>query len=290
MPKTSKQSKSYRRKKPSLRKAKQVVGKAHKRAAKKNMDTFYLKAKVNATLIPTQGLKVANYFYRHFPLFDSTDPLNVTQIPEFNLYRIQYDKVRVNRVTIKVTPKANVLDQVAAQNDGAVNVSGSGMVYHAIDRDGPAPSNIAAIERYPSMRKTSVLKPFTRSYSITYDKMVWLDCQGIYATTQNDTMQRWGMFGGVTVYAENFLEETTEIFNEPWADVEVSYDCVFQGKTSASLTVGEDGSVTLTPQELFTPLVQSSLGVGTHGGPSGLVNVVDNDGVSGTISDRQDHS
>jgi len=278
-------------KKVSLAKAKRVVGKAHKRAAKTNKDTFFLKAKVSAVLTPGQGSVVSNYIYRHFPLMDPTGPTSISQIPEFNLYRIQYDQVRINRVTIVVTPKANVLDQGVAQADGVLQVAGNGMIYSAIDRDGPAPSNPTAIERYPSMRKHSVLKKIKRSYSIKWNGADWLDCQNIYATAPEDTLRRWGAFGGVTLYGENFLEEIGETVNEPWADVEIYYDCVFRGKTSASLSVGVDGSVTLTPQEVFTPLSFSPLGVGTYTlHASAESQTIDNTGATVTMSDRQDHS
>jgi hypothetical protein len=44
-----------------------------------------------------------------------------------------------------------------------------------------------------------------------------------------------GLTGGVTMYADNLLEDNLEIINEPWATVVVEYNIVFQGKTSNSL-------------------------------------------------------
>lgn len=275
------------RKRPALKAAKKVVSKAHKRAAKSNKDTFFLMAKTGTTLIPTQGITVSNYVYQHFPLLQQGAPLAVTGIPEFNLYRLQYDQVRINSVKVVVKPKANVLDMFNAQSDNVANLGGTGMIYTAVDRDGPGPSNIAALERYPSFKKYSLLKGFTRQYSIRWDQSFWLDCQNIYAGSEDDVLRRMGCLGGVTIYAENILEDVGEIINEPWADVEVYYGCVFRGKTSASLNLNDDGSVTITPQENFVPLPFSPLGVGTH---SGVVTTLDNSGNLVTISDRQDHS
>lgn len=275
--------------KPSMKKAKQMVTKQHKTKAKKNMDTFFLRAKVNTTITPSQGAVVANYIYQHFSLMDQTGPLSVTNIPEFNLYRIQYDKVRINSVHVVVTPKANTFDAAIAQNDD-LNVSGSGVIHTAIDRDGPAPSNVAAIERYPSYKKYDIKKKFSRMYSIRWGTNEWLDCQNIYATAPEDTLRRWGAFGGVTIYAENLPEDLFELINEPTHHVEVYYNCVFQGKTSASLSVGDDGSVTLTPHENFAPLPFSALGTGTQGGPTGRVVTYDNSGNEVIMRDRQDHS
>lgn len=274
--------------KPSLRKAKQMVTKNRKAKAKKNMDTFFLRAKVQSTLIPAQGALVANYLYQHFSLMDSALPTGITQIPEFNLYRVQYDKVRINSIHVVVTPKANVLDVATAQNDGAYNLTGDGMVHTCIDRDNAAPSNIAAIERYPSYKAYSQRKKFSRQYSIRWPTGVWLDCQNIY---QDQTLlNRLGCFGGVTMYGENFLEDQLEITNEPWVKVEIFYNCVFQGKTSASLAVANDGTVTLRPHELFTSLPFTPLGHGTQGGPTGRVVTFDNTSTQVIIGDRGDHS
>jgi len=288
MPRTTKTGRRRVARKPTMKKAKQMVTKLHKKKAKKNMDTFFLRAKVQDTLVPSQGVLVANYLYRHLPLMDAASPLSVTNIPEFNLYRVQYDKVRINSVHIVVTPKANVLDVAAAQNDAAYMVNGDGLIHTVIDRDSGAPSNIAALERYPSYRAYSQRKKFSRSYGITWTPGIWLDCQNIYQDTT--LLNRMGCFGGITLYGENFMEDQLEITNEPWAKVEVYYNCVFQGKTSASLTVSDDGSITLRPHELFTNLAQTPLGSGTGGGPTGRVVTYDNSGNQVIMGDRGDHS
>jgi len=134
---------------------------------------------------------------------------------------------------MKVTPKGNVLDQANAQNDTLFNNSGDGLVHTCIDRDGVAPSSTAVISRYPSYKKYDIKKPFTRSYSIRYPTGVWLDCQSPSTFSMKKEL---GLSGGITLYAEDILEDSGEVWNEPWAQVQVQYNIVFQGKTSNSLT------------------------------------------------------
>lgn len=229
-------------KKPSVAKAKRVVTKVRKSKAKRNMDTFFLKAKTVSTIVPAQGVAVANYVYWASTLDPTSSPAGNNQFltnAEFKLYSQMYDKFRINKVTMKIVPKANVSDIAINQLDTNYNLTGDGMVHTCIDRDGLAPSNIAAISRYPSYKKFSVLKTWSRSYSIRYPTGVWLDCQSPASFTMAKEL---GLTGGITLYAENFLEDNYEIFNEPWAQVEHSYDIVFQGKTSASLTAVSDAS------------------------------------------------
>lgn len=223
--------------KPTMKKAQAMVTNNRKKKAKKNMDTFFLKTKVVQTITPIQGATVSNYVYFSESLAPSPAinpyPGAYTQNAEFLLYKLQYDKFRVNSVKITVTPKANVLDQAVAQNDGNFNVTGDGLIHTCLDRDSNAPSSKAVISRYPSYKKYSVLKPFSRSYSIKYPMGVWLDCQspGTFSVAQE-----LGLGGSITLYAENLLEDNYEAFNEPWATVLIEHNIVFQGKTSNSLT------------------------------------------------------
>lgn len=281
---TSKIGKSKKVSKHIYAKVKRSMAKTKKSKAKKNMDTFFFQAKTAATLIPKQGVSVANYVYQQIALMDSASAIGVTQIPEFVLYKNLYDQVRINSVTVKLIPKANVLDMFNAQQEDIMNVSGSGVYYHAIDRDGLAPSNVASILRYPSVRKTSVLKPSTRTYKVTWPSGMWLDCGQIY--TDQENLRRQGCFGGITYYAENLYEESLELINEPWATLEITYNCVFRGKTSASLTVGDTGAVTIVPHDLITNLAPSDL-LPLYG----QVNLTtDNTGATVSLTDRGDHT
>jgi len=228
-----------RKSRMGLKKAKKMITKLHKTKAKKNMDTFFLKCKTTALLTPTQGVATSNYYYGWYPLLQATGT-GIGTNSEFNLYRLQYDKVRVNSVKITITPKANVFDQGNAQNDTSYTLTGDGAIHTAIDRDGPAPSSTAAISRYPSYRKYSVMKKFSRSFSVKYPTGVWLDCQNVFGN--QSLIDQLGLAGSITVYGENFVEDKLELYNEPWAEVLIEYNCVFQGKTSASLSFTLDAS------------------------------------------------
>jgi len=231
--------------KPALAKAKRMVTKNRKAKAKRNMDTYFLKTKTNVTLSPSQGGVASNFIYRVYNLdpTEAGDSALYLKNAEFALWKLQYDKFRVNSVKVTVVPKANILDQAVAQNDGQFNTSGDGLVHTCIDRDGPAPSSTAIIMRYPSYRKYSILKPFTRTYAIKYPTGVWIDCG---APGQFSMATELGLKGSITLYAENILEDTLEVFNEPWATVSVEYNIVFQGKSSNSYSGVYDGEGNLT--------------------------------------------
>lgn len=232
-------------KKPSMAKAKRMVTKQRKAKAKKNMDTFFFKSKVTALITPLQGVAVANYIYSVFTLDPTGSPFTGSYMSnaEFNLYRGMYDKFRVNSVKVTFTPKANVLDQNVANQDATLNLTGDGMIHHCVDRDGPAPSNVARVSRYPSYRKTSVLKKFSRTYSIKYPTGIWIDCDSPATFSMTKEL---GLSGGVTIYAENILEDNYEVWNEGWASVLVEHSIVFQGKTSGTLAGVYDGAGELT--------------------------------------------
>lgn len=225
----------------NLRRAKRMITNLHKRKANKNMDTFFLKTKTTNIVAFSQGVGVSNYMYWN----SSLDPTGVVggasylNNAEFNLYKVQYDKFRVNSVKVTVKPKANVFNATDAQNDGLYTLSGDGVIHTCIDRDGFAPSNIAAVSRYPSYRSYSALKTFSRMYSIKYPTGVWIDCQSPGTFTMAKEL---GLTGAITLYAENIVEDVGEVFNEPWAEILVEYNIVFQGKTNSSLSAVRDAS------------------------------------------------
>lgn len=226
----------------AMRKAKRMLANKKKRAARTGGDTFFLRAKTTGTIVPTQGVTVSNYISSFWKLIDTSSVVGVTQNSEFGLYAQLYDRVRINRMTIRITPKANVLDQQHAQDEGQLNVSGDGMVHTIVSRDDDSYStSIARLQRVTSYKRFSVLKPFTRTYGITYPKGIWLDCQNVDANQA--MLTQLGASGGVGLYAENILEENFELFNEPWAALEITYDCVFQGKTGSALTLTDDGKI-----------------------------------------------
>ena len=246
--------KSKKARKPTLKRAQKVVTKSRAKKAKKNMDTFFFKSKVTATITPQQGGLVANYIYNSFTLDPTGAGSAYINNAEFNLYRGLYDKFRVNSVKVTFIPKANVLDQLNNNNDTSLNTTGDGKIHHCVDRDGVAPSSISRISRYPSYRYTSVLKKFSRVYSVKYPMGIWIDCDAPGAFSMSKEL---GLTGGVTIYAENILEDAGEIFNEPWASVLVEHNIVFQGKTSGLLSAVYD-------QQDPPQLVGVSVGYTTH--------------------------
>lgn len=230
-------------KRPTLAKAKKMVTKNHKAKAKKNMDTFFFKSKVTAVITPVQGATVANYIYNTFLMDPAGTGAAYINNSEFNLYRFQYDKFRVNSVKVTFIPKANVLDAQNAQNDTVLNLTGDGAIHTCVDRDGDAPSSIARISRYPSYQKKDIKKKFSRTYSVKYPTGIWIDCQSPGSFTMSKEL---GLTGGVTIYAENVVEDNYEVWNEPWASVLVEHNIVFQGKVSGSLSGVYDASGNLT--------------------------------------------
>jgi len=230
--------------KPSVRKAKAVVTKSKKARASKNLDTFFLKAKMTGVITPTQGATVSNFVYFSPQLLDPTNDWSVTKNAEFALYQSMYDQVRVNSIKVTFTPKANVFDAGNAQNDSAYTLTGDGMLHTAIDRDGQIPFNLARVTRYPSYRKHSVLKTFSRTYTCKYPTGVWLDCQNLFEDTT--LLKRLGLTGGVGLYGENIVEDRLEIFNEPIGSIVLEYNCVFMGKTSGNLSIDDAGVISIT--------------------------------------------
>lgn len=278
MPRKAMKSRRPRRKGPSKR-----------AKARKNEDTFSLVCRSTATSVPVQGGSVANYVYIAAQLINPTSPNSVLNNAEYRLFNTIYDQVRINKVVLKITPKANFLSQDQAQND-ALNVYGDGLVHHVVDRNSIPAANTDVFKKYSSYSKTSVLKPMTRSYSVKYPDGVWLDCRS--ETVDETLLRRLGLLGGVFVYAENLLEDYLEVFNEPWAGIEWEYHCVFRGKGVPQLTFDNDGTITMTPPELLPAAVPSTLadirgGTYTTGGTD-MVIAYQNDGGGGDMKVQLD--
>lgn len=245
MPQKSK-TKSRRPYRKGKKGAKNMVRKMNKTKAKKNMDTFFLKAKFTGVISPVQGTLVSNYLYFCPSLFAPTDATFIANNSEFKMYQSLYDKVRINSMKLTVRPKANVLDQVVAQQDTTYTLTGDGVIHTCVDRDDKPGPNVARISRYPSYRKYSLLKTFSRSVSIRYPTGVWLDCQNLQSSAGR--LQDLGMGSSICLYAENLVEDAYELANEPWADYELEFNCVFQGKTSASVSFDPStGAITIKP-------------------------------------------
>lgn len=245
------------KKRVSTNKAKRVVAKAQRRAAKSNKDTMAITCRNEATMLPVQGTTVANYIYTTIPLFAQDSGVGFYKNAQFQLYRKLYDQYRVNSVTVKVVPKANMLAQDSAQRDSELNTSGDGVIHSVIDRDGPAAMNVQTLVRYPSYRKHPVMKPFTRKYSIKYPTEVWLTTNEPYPDNLAIIKQIGGL-GGIYIYGENLLEDKLEVFNEPFASIEIVFGIVFRGRISTGFGYDpETDTITLAPASA-TPLPTES--------------------------------
>lgn len=234
--------------KSTLAKAKRVLGKQMVKKAKKNMDTHFLRCKTNLYLQPIQGALAGNYIYAFFPLYTTgtQTTYDVRKNPDFIVQSKMYDRFRINRINVKVTPKANVFDQYYAQADGALNLVGTGMIHSAIDRDGSVPVDINAFKKYSSYKQYSLLNKFSRSYSVRWPRGMWLDCDE-FISSDTQITRSIGCSGGITLYAEDVVEDLGEGLNEPWANVEVTYDVVFEGKTMRNTSVDASGNIILSP-------------------------------------------
>jgi len=238
MPRKYNRKTGAKRSKPSIRKAKAMVNKRHRKQKKSNSDTFSLKAVSSYLVHPGQGVSVANYVYGGTNLLGN----NLLNNAEFNYYRLQYDKFRINSVKIRWVPKANMFSATDAQADNLFRLTGDGMIHTCIDRDNQAPSSQTAVQRYPSYKAYSLLKKWARTYAISYAKNMWLDCQNPTATLTGGIAQVLGLLGGIWYYAEDIVEDVGEIANEPLAQMIMEFNVVFQGKTSGTLSFDYDGS------------------------------------------------
>jgi len=233
---------------------KKVAKKARKarRARMNNMDDHRVTIKMAGSLTPLQGLSVSNYVYTYWtPGVFSTIPNGQSQSlslsSEFGLYRNMYDQWRVNRLTVRIIPRANVVDatNLITQNDSSSITQGKGVYYTVEDRDGIAPGYIGSLNKYSSVKVNKLTSRLTRSYSPTNKDNVWYDCQDPAGL---DQLQRTtGMRGGITLYAESLPEVLNTVVNSVWADVEVSYDLTFRGKCLVNIITNQDGSVTVAP-------------------------------------------
>jgi len=233
--------------------------KASKSPASSNSDVHRFSVKMVTALTPVQGGIVSNYINAFF----STTPGQGTASnsapllysTEFALYRQMFDQFRILGMTVKVIPKATMTDATALVNglNGLPGLTlGRNVYYTVIDRDGTVPSQLSAIKKYASHKVHKMTSSATRSYSVKYDgPNQWLDCQDVNGL--QDVQKSLGIWGGISVYGESFMEPSGTILNQPWCDVEVTYRFSFRGKSLLGVAVGQDGSVTLSqpdPQQL----------------------------------------
>lgn len=217
--------------------AKKAATKQRRRARKQNKDTHFERVTTSFLVTPQQGVTTTNYMYAYVSLLATgSTGSSITDNTQFQFLRKMYDRVRVNRVKVSWVPKANVLSLDQAQNDALLNASGDGMIHTAIDRDGSVPVAKSAFLNYPSYKPFSILKKWSRSYATTYPKSIWLDADD-FLSADTQTNRAIGLYGGVSLYAENILEDSGELINEPLGTMTVEWDCVFQGRSLRSISV-----------------------------------------------------
>lgn len=230
-----------------------------KRQARNNTDTLFVPVDVTGILKPQQGVTVSNYL-SWFPqlLADPSSTISVQNANKFMVHAIMYDKVRINSMTLRIVPKANTLDQATAQNDATLTLTGDNMIHTCVDRNNCPPADITSLAQYSSYKAYDSKKPFVKTYKVVYPKGVWLDTlKGKIDQTDTTLLKKLGLLGGIYLYAENFVEDVGEIFNEPWANFRITYNCVFMGKSLPNLSASynEDGSIkslSLKPIENLT--------------------------------------
>jgi len=259
-----------------------------KRAARKrenNMDDHTMTHRLAGSITPVQGLTVSNYVYTYWspsPQFNSpAQSQALFQSQEFNLYRNLYDQFRVNYISLRLIPRANVTDSIGlvVQNDSQEITQGKGVYYTVEDRDGIAPGYIGSLNKYASVKVSKLTSRLTRRYAPQNAKNTWFDCQD--PAGLDDIQRSIGMKGGITIYAESLPEVINTLGNSVWADVEVLYNVTYRGKSMVSLSVNDDGSVTVSqelPADMEAPfVVKTQEGNITHLGAVDLSgNIIEN--------------
>lgn len=265
MPKTYRKGLS----KKTVYKAKKVLAKREKRRAVQGKDTKFVRCEQQFTITPTNvggapanGL---NWIFNNFQMLTSaaSQVMSIENSVDFAINRTLYDKVRINRMRVKLVPRANVLDYATAQNDTSYNVSGTQSLYSAIDANSPLPwgasnsETISLFEQLPSMKKTSVLKNLVRQIAVCYAPNLWLDTVNLFS---NLTLLRdIGLFQNIGIFATNLLTDKSETAFEPVYDCIVSWDCVFSSAKPKSTKVNLDGTVTISTYKAPAVLPESIL-------------------------------
>jgi len=242
-------ARAYRKKGGMRKKMVKKAKKARARARENNMDNHTVVHKLSGSITPQQGLTVSNYIYTYWtPCAKVLSPPQSNQLllsSAFGLYRNMYDQYRVNSVTVTLIPRANVVDAIllVQQNDSAQITQGKGVYYSCEDRDGIAPGLVGALNKMASVKVHKLTSRMTRTYRPNNAKNLWFDCQDPAGLTE--PAKAAGYFGGITIYGESLPELLGQLANSVWADCEVSYSVTYRGKSMTSLTVNEDGSVTV---------------------------------------------
>lgn len=218
--------------------------------AKKGEDIHYQNFKISSKLIPTQAVTQSNYMKYMFSPFSVEGSFLLRDLAEFRVFTNMYDRYRITGVNVRVIPR---ITQTTQQVIGGNDNDGTGVFYTAIDRDSVCPSSINAMKRYKSCRVHKQTASMTRGYNVKYPKEFWMDTRLDVNPGESSPFytnaRQIGLTGGITLYGENFTERSGQVLNYVFADVEVTYKCVFQTYNPQGLSLdGETGEVTISAQ------------------------------------------
>ena len=185
---------------------------------------------MTTALAPGQGVTVSNYIRSFVSLAPgaTASSLSWSTNPECRLFRSMYDRFRINSVTAKIIPRANV--QLAIGVGGSSQNNSQGVYYVAMDRDSVVGGAVNQIRRLKSAKCHSQLKGCSMTYKIKTPKGVTWDTLSDFDVPGGGTrnmMESLGIYGGITIYGENFPENADRILNNIWADMELSYNLTF---------------------------------------------------------------
>lgn len=227
------------------------------KSVKRGEDLTVKQFKFTSFIRPYQGVTVSNYAkYFISPWNYANAAYQLKDLPEFGMWRYMYDRYRITGVAFNLKPRVNVLNQLAITNSGGGMNDSNNVYYTVYDRDGPAPSSVTQIKRYKSCRVHSQLKGCKMGYRVKWPKGFWLDTT--QDVTGNSSSPSWqqavqtGVSGGITIYGENFPEQSGALTNYIWADLEVTFTVAFQTYNPRSITINEVGSIVIGANDDLT--------------------------------------
>lgn len=224
--------KRYARKSSTKRSKRVVKKRSVRKATAQGLDLVHKSFKMTSALTPGQGVSVSNYIRSFVSLAPgaTAGTLSWSTNPEVRMFRSMYDRFRINSVSIKIIPRANV--QLAIGVGGSSQNNSQGVYYVAMDRDSAVGGAVNQIRRLKSCKVKSQLKGYKGTYKIKYPKGVTWDTlsdmdNGTLRPGIIDQMTALGIYGGITIYGENFPENADRLLNNIWADMELSYNMTF---------------------------------------------------------------
>ena len=250
-------------------KARKGKGKGRRGPARKSQNT---KVDARLTTISTTSINIgvgngaSNYVYGYFSALGNQQGqfiLGFQSNADYQVQRALYDEVKITGYTVKFKPAitmAGVYDQAVVNSTTQTMLEP--VLWTFIDRDGTALPAMTAqipnkIGQYDSAKQHSCYKPISRHVRI---KGVWLDTEVIAAcisagsSVGTTNLVQAGLFSCLGLYGQNLPWYGTLDKPEPYGKVEVHWHMCFRGKKPVNQKINEDGSVTITPMELYAPL------------------------------------